>query len=1549
MEQELAVIIRARDEATKQIQAIQGQFSMLASAISSITASLASVATAFAGMSTTATAATAAVASGAQMAAMATNNLALALHQGQLSQKLMAAGAIELGTGVRASGEAAAAATGSFGKLLTMFGRYFGIAAAFYAIVKSVRALKEAFVEAFNAATEFDRALHNVWTLTDATWSSIQKLGTQVRAMAAGFAESGTQATEALYQIYSATFTGADAMTILEESLKGAAAGLSDVFSVSDMLTTVLNAYGMAASESAHINDLLFATIRYGKTTMSELAHQFGRLAGVAAPAGASIEEMTAAIATLTRQGIATDWAVTSLRQTLMQLLRPGEDLANVIEALGFESGRGMLEMLGFADAIGVISSYADENNILMEQLFSNVRAVTAVLPLATTSAREYAKDLARMESATGTASEAFEKQTESAEFAFDRLKTAWQDFSAAAVEGMTTAVAEIASYVADILENVIKAKAEAEAIRDAANQAAEAFVGESDALGKWLRAGNELPNVLIIGPFTNEFKELAEQIGITADELMALYEATASVGEDPSVLFRIREDADGAAEKVAALTEEIRTLRDAETEAFAGLGFVSTAAFDVFDLRGILSSIDEAVNEKLGETLAEVTANKAKYGLQAAVNAAADFISLATDSMELSVEQVLGLVVGTFQSAGSEFVSRLMEALGLAEEFEARLGPGLGWTDEAFLGLQTFSRSAADAANDVAVVAKTLEESLEELSIAMDADAIYSALQALGEQFPGSIEDIVARGKDLITSYRSQAESVRALAGENQALLVEAERLEGQADALESAMRLAESATEDFSAQIAAVNLSGLASGINSLMTTVDSAIASATTLGELGTALGDLQSFVGLSGYRDLFERMQNGEIWATLSPDAQSAITNLYDQLPSRDLLGQTNEQVAAEAERAAKEAEREAAAAAREAERAAREAEQAAKEAASAAQDAFREQFNAPILDALNTGDWLGAAAAIQEMVGMKDELVAQAAALSDANGQTIDAAEVLGLISGMKSELMSTVETMAELGYVSQEVVEQLKEFFDPSVANEQLRSAMEAALAANNLSEFAEITETAQARIREMEEHIERLDFWGLGDEADLARDELAAFKDMLGVATEKVSLLANIARGVGESLRASFTSLVSGLFGLLFDSASTIAESFSSSNIPRGFKLGRAAWGVATPGEPWGGGEGSSSAGFSLSAWLEDLATGIISAIADAFSSFVWDQYIDKIDWSELLSNAWVALSGFISSAYDAVYGFFVLLFGEGSVAATILASFGATLVIVVGALLALGAIIGTVEGALAILWGAVLGVGDALSAFFKPIIDAVTTSWARLQPLIDAVRSIFAALAPVMTALGKIVATGIELFTGLFVALAPLFSAIASLVSVLATVLAPIIDVVAAAFNIVLVPVIGILSSAISFLADIATVLANALIALYNYVLRPIVNAGVAVANVLVWLANAISDVIKFITFGLVNLGHVESVGNAPSLPYLQTVPGQFWEVEKEGAAIVHPGEIVGRPETGGDYNFYGDIVLPGVTDADSFAKSLQNYTRFKNLRKTGNRVGGYATQGA
>jgi len=190
-----------------------------------------------------------------------------------------------------------------------------------------------------------------------------------------------------------------------------------------------------------HLHNFVAEDILAHNTTYGELADQFGRLAGIAAPVGASIDEMAAAIATLTRQGITTDWAVTSLRQTLMKMLQPTKDLEKAINDLGFASGGTMVRTLGFAKSLGEIKKWADQNGVALDRMFTNVRAVTAVLPLATTAAKGFALDLQRMADSAGASDVAFGKQTQSWAYQMSILKSRLNDVGISLGKVVTPAI----------------------------------------------------------------------------------------------------------------------------------------------------------------------------------------------------------------------------------------------------------------------------------------------------------------------------------------------------------------------------------------------------------------------------------------------------------------------------------------------------------------------------------------------------------------------------------------------------------------------------------------------------------------------------------------------------------------------------------------------------------------------------------------------------------------------------------------------------------------------------------------------------------------------------------------------------------------------------------------------------------------------------------------------------------------------------------------------------------------------------------------------------
>lgn len=273
-------------------------------------------------------------------------------------------------------------------------------------ITQSTDMLVDSFLSYEQKMAQVQTLLVDGRRATDEFGESIARLATTIPVVGGEL-----DALAGLYQTISAGITDTtEATKLLEVAMKAGVAGASDTLTAVDVLTTTLNAYGFSAEKAARVSDILFTTIRRGKTTFAELGTVFGRLPAMAAQVGLTLEEAAAAISTLTRAGIQTDIAVTSLRNTMIAFLKPTERMSQVVRELGFDSALTMIKTLGFAESLKRLTEAVGGNEAEMTKMFNNIRQLQAVMPLSSTLAQEWAKDIDIMLNSTGDANKAFQE-----------------------------------------------------------------------------------------------------------------------------------------------------------------------------------------------------------------------------------------------------------------------------------------------------------------------------------------------------------------------------------------------------------------------------------------------------------------------------------------------------------------------------------------------------------------------------------------------------------------------------------------------------------------------------------------------------------------------------------------------------------------------------------------------------------------------------------------------------------------------------------------------------------------------------------------------------------------------------------------------------------------------------------------------------------------------------------------------------------------------------------------------------------------------------------
>jgi TP901 family phage tail tape measure protein len=244
-------------------------------------------------------------------------------------------------------------------------------------------------------------------TAAEATFGEFQTL---VANLSNEFGIAQSVLTGGLYQALSAGVPQENAFTFMQVASTAAIAGVTNVETAVDGLTTIINAFGLESADAEAVADSMFAAVKGGKTTFDELASSIFNVGPAAAAAGVSFEEVNAAIATLTASGTPTSVATTQIRAALVGLQRPSEQLDAIFQALGYDSAQLAIESEGLSFALDAVKDASGGSNGQLQSLLGSVEAVAAVNVLAGTGAEKFADELERQNTAAGSVQDAFDE-----------------------------------------------------------------------------------------------------------------------------------------------------------------------------------------------------------------------------------------------------------------------------------------------------------------------------------------------------------------------------------------------------------------------------------------------------------------------------------------------------------------------------------------------------------------------------------------------------------------------------------------------------------------------------------------------------------------------------------------------------------------------------------------------------------------------------------------------------------------------------------------------------------------------------------------------------------------------------------------------------------------------------------------------------------------------------------------------------------------------------------------------------------------------------------
>jgi TP901 family phage tail tape measure protein len=293
------------------------------------------------------------------------------------------AGAAAAGNAVKKTGSDAKNAAGGVNELKISFETLARVIQT-QLIVRAIGIFTRGLSQAARDASDFQKQISEIQTITDNSFGSFDRAADAVRGISDAFNQPLGEVSEGLYQTISNQIQGASAqIQVLETASNLAKVGVADLSSTVGLLTGTINAFELDASNANRIAAVFFETVRLGRTRISELANSFGTVAPLAAEAGIGFEELAAAFATVTINGVDTAKAATQLRGIINAFLKPTKELQAVLSEAGFSSGEFALETLGLGGALALLQQETGGSASELAKLIPRVRGLAGAMVLA--------------------------------------------------------------------------------------------------------------------------------------------------------------------------------------------------------------------------------------------------------------------------------------------------------------------------------------------------------------------------------------------------------------------------------------------------------------------------------------------------------------------------------------------------------------------------------------------------------------------------------------------------------------------------------------------------------------------------------------------------------------------------------------------------------------------------------------------------------------------------------------------------------------------------------------------------------------------------------------------------------------------------------------------------------------------------------------------------------------------------------------------------------------------------------------------------------------
>ncbi len=320
----------------------------------------------------------------------------------------------------------------------------------------------------FNVFKNFEAEMAKVQAVSGATAEEFESLSKNAKDLGASTMFSAREVATLQTEFAKLGFTATEITKVTGATLALAQASGTDLARAAEVAGSTLRAFGMNASETGRVTDVMAMSFSSSALDMETFAESMKFVAPVAKSAGMSLEETSAMLAVLANAGIKGSQAGTALRRIISEIGATGKPTAQALQDLAAQG-------LNLADAKDEVGRSAQSALLVLAEGVNQIAPTTEAL-----------------QNSAGAAQDMADTMGSTAFGASKRLESA--------MEGLGISIGEIVAVaIVPLIEFLAKAASKLNGMSDGAKTAIVVLAGLAAAAGPVIFAIGGIARGLVV------------------------------------------------------------------------------------------------------------------------------------------------------------------------------------------------------------------------------------------------------------------------------------------------------------------------------------------------------------------------------------------------------------------------------------------------------------------------------------------------------------------------------------------------------------------------------------------------------------------------------------------------------------------------------------------------------------------------------------------------------------------------------------------------------------------------------------------------------------------------------------------------------------------------------------------------------------------------------------------------------------------------------------------------------------------------------------------